>query len=124
MQENYAENIKENQNLAPLLEFTFDFIQKSHGKLIDASKFDLRSWEPTDEPGERDTQGLLIHLYFLALKHLSTFTKNWWIDSQKRIKGPVEIWTEKYVSILVSIYNLLICILKHHRYHPQSLKTH
>ncbi|OKL63677.1 hypothetical protein UA08_00924 [Talaromyces atroroseus] len=98
VQENYAENIKENQNLPPLLEFTFDFLQKSHGKLIDASKFDIRSWEPTDEPGERDTQWLLIHLYFLALRHLSTFTKNWWIDSQKRIKGPVETWTEKYIS--------------------------
>jgi E3 ubiquitin-protein ligase listerin len=101
VQENYAENIKENQNLAPLLEFTFDFLQKAHGKLIDASKFEIRSWEPTDEPGEKDTQWLLIHIYYLALRHLSTFTKNWWIDSQKRIKGPVEIWTEKYVSIAI-----------------------
>lgn len=103
VQENYAENIKENQNLAPLLEFTFDFLQKSHGKLIDASRFDIRSWEPIDEPGENDTQWLLIHLYYLSLKHLSTFTKNWWIDSQKRIKGPVETWTEKYVSTAFQI---------------------
>ena len=80
--------------------FTFDFLQKSHGKLVDASRFDIRSWEPTDEPSERDTQWLLIHLYYLSLKHLSLFTKNWWIDSKKRIKGPVEIWTQKYVSSL------------------------
>lgn len=84
--------------MAPLLDFTFDFLQKGHGKLIDASKFNIRSWEPTDETYEKDMQRLLIHLYYLSLKHLSTFTKNWWIDSKKRIKGPVEAWTEKYVS--------------------------
>ncbi|EEA25585.1 hypothetical protein TMatcc_006184 [Talaromyces marneffei ATCC 18224] len=98
VQENYAENIKEHQILAPLLEFTFDFLQKSYGKLVDASKFDIRSWEPIDEPSERDTQWLLIHLYYLSLKHLSLFTKNWWIDSKKRIKGPVETWTQKYIT--------------------------
>lgn len=52
---------------------------------------------PDDEPSERDTQWLLVHLYYLSLKHLSLFTKNWWIDSKKRIKGPVETWTQKYV---------------------------
>ncbi|KAF4985503.1 hypothetical protein F66182_16923, partial [Fusarium sp. NRRL 66182] len=98
VQENYAENIKEHQILAPLLEFTFDFLQKSHGKLVDASRFEIRSWEPTDEPSERDTQWLLIHLYYLSLKHLSLLTKNWWIDSKKRIKGPVETWTQKYIT--------------------------
>ncbi|EED21464.1 RING zinc finger protein, putative [Talaromyces stipitatus ATCC 10500] len=98
VQENYAENIKEHQILTPLLEFTFDFLQKSHGKLVDASKFDIRSWEPIEDPGEQDSQWLLIHLYYLSLKHLSLFTKNWWIDSKKRIKGPVETWTQKYIT--------------------------
>lgn len=25
-------------------------------------------------------------------------TKGWWIDTKKRVKGPVEAWTEKFVS--------------------------
>lgn len=102
VQENYSANIKENQLLEPLLEFTFDFLQKSQGKLVNASTYDIRLWEPHTEPSEKDTTWLLIHLYYLELKHLGIQVKNWWIDSKKRIKGPVETWTEKYVSSLRS----------------------
>jgi hypothetical protein len=84
--------------LIPLLEFTFDFLQKSHGKIVDASKFDVQNFEPDQsENAEKETQWLLIHLYYLCLRHLANMTKNWWIDTKKRIKGPVESWTEKYV---------------------------
>lgn len=100
VQENYASHIKENDILSPLLEFAFDFLQKSHGKLVDASKFDIRSFEPEQsESPEKETQWLPIHLYFLSLKYLSNLTKTWWIDSKKRIKGVVETWTEKYVRL-------------------------
>lgn len=91
-------NIKENDSLIPLLEFMFDFLQKSNEKVIDASKFDIRSFEPDQsETSEKETQWILVHLYFLCLKHLSNMTKNWWLDAKKRIKGPVETWTEKFV---------------------------
>ncbi len=84
-----------------LLEFMFDFLQKSHGKLVDASKLDVRTFElEQSENYEKETQWLFIHLYFLCLRHLANLTKAWWIDAKKRIKGPVETWTEKFVSIL------------------------
>ena len=45
--------------LIPLLEFTFDFLQKSQGKLVDASKFDLQNFEPDQaESAEKETQWL------------------------------------------------------------------
>ncbi|KAJ5987519.1 hypothetical protein N7451_011884 [Penicillium sp. IBT 35674x] len=102
VQEYYAENIKENNILIPLLEFMFKFLQKSQNKIVDASKFEVRSFEPDNsESAEKETQWLLVHLYYLCLKHLANMTKNWWIDTQKRIKGPVESWSEKHISPLV-----------------------
>ncbi|PWY66441.1 hypothetical protein BO70DRAFT_345831 [Aspergillus heteromorphus CBS 117.55] len=102
VQENYVTSIKENESLSPLLEFTFDFLQRSGGKMVDASRFDIRSFEPdqSDTP-EKEIQWLLIHIYFLCLKHLANMTKAWWLDTKKRIKGPVEAWTEKHISPLV-----------------------
>ncbi|EAU39241.1 conserved hypothetical protein [Aspergillus terreus NIH2624] len=102
VQENYASSVKENDVLIPLLEFMFDFLQKSDGKMVDASRFDIRRFEPDEaESLEKEIQWLLVNLYFLCLKHLANMTKSWWIDSKKRIKGPVETWTEKYVSPLI-----------------------
>lgn len=99
MQESYASNIKENNILTPLLDFIFDSLQKSHGKMIDASKFNVLTFDlDQSEPPEREIEWLLVHLYYLCLRHLANMTKNWWIDTKKRIKGPVEAWTEKYVS--------------------------
>ena len=92
-------SVKDNESLSPLLEFMFDFLQRSHGKMVDASKFDVRSFEPDQsESPENEIQWLLVHLYFLCLRHLANMTKSWWLDAKKRIKGPVESWTEKFVS--------------------------
>ena len=97
MQENYAADIKEHGALNPLLEFTFEFLEKG-GKLIDASKFKVKTFELDEsESSEKEIQWLLVHLYFLSLKHLPILTKSWWLDSKKKIKGLVEAWTEKYV---------------------------
>ncbi|KAJ5789209.1 uncharacterized protein N7518_006220 [Penicillium psychrosexuale] len=102
VQEYYTASIRENNILIPLLEFTFDFLQKSHGKMIDASKLDIRSFEPDEsESAEKETQWLLVHLYYLCLRYTANMTKNWWIDTKKRTKGPVEAWSEKYISPLV-----------------------
>lgn len=82
-----------------MLEFTFEFLMGARGKIIDASKFDIRSFEPDQsETAERETQWLLVHLYYLTLKYVASMAKGWWIDTKKRIKGPVEAWTEKFVS--------------------------
>lgn len=107
MQEYYTTSIKENDILIPLLEFIFEFLQKSHGKIIDASKLNVLSFEPDQsESAEKETEWLLVHLYYLCLRHLANMTKNWWIDTKKRIKGPVEAWTEKYVSGLMTCHYL------------------
>lgn len=99
VQEQYAASIKEDDILSPLLGFMFEILQGAHGKIIDASKFDARNFEPDQsETAEKETQWLLIHLYFLSLRHLANIAKNWWIDTPKRIKGPMESWTEKYVG--------------------------
>jgi hypothetical protein len=67
--------------------------------MIDASKLDIQTFEPDQcESAEKETQWLLVHLYYLCLRYTGNMTKNWWIDTKKRIKGPVEAWTEKYVS--------------------------
>ncbi|KAI2831340.1 hypothetical protein CBS147321_2674 [Aspergillus niger] len=102
VQENYVTSIKDNESLSPLLEFMFDFLQRSGGKMVDASKFDIRSFElDQSESAEKEIQWLLVHLYFLCLRHLANMTKSWWLDTKKRIKGPVESWTEKFISPLV-----------------------
>ncbi|KAL4806594.1 hypothetical protein BDV18DRAFT_137864 [Aspergillus unguis] len=102
LQEQYASNIKEHDVLPSLLEFMFEFLQKGHGKLVDVSKLDIRSFDlDQSESYEKEIQWLLVHLYFLCLRHLANLTKAWWIDAKKRIKGPVETWTEKSISPLV-----------------------
>ncbi|OJJ50016.1 hypothetical protein ASPZODRAFT_128604 [Penicilliopsis zonata CBS 506.65] len=102
VQEHYVSNIKENDSLAPLLDFTFDFLQSAPGKFIDPSKLDIRSFEPDQsETAEKETQWLLVNLYYLALKYLANMTKSWWLDTTNRIRGPVESWSRKFISPLV-----------------------
>ncbi|KGM92702.1 ubiquitin-protein ligase RKR1 [Paracoccidioides brasiliensis Pb18] len=108
VRESYVANIKENDCLNPLLDFMFDFLQHPHGKMVDASKLDGRSFRLDEsEPAQRETQYLLIHLYYLCLKYLPNLTKTWWIDSKKRVKGQVEAWTEKHISPLIIEDSLL-----------------
>jgi hypothetical protein len=76
----------------------FDFLQQPKGKLVDASKLGVESFElDQSDSFEKEVQWLLVHLYYLCLKYLSNLSKSWWIDSKPRMKGPVEAWTEKFV---------------------------
>ncbi|WEW54912.1 hypothetical protein PRK78_000339 [Emydomyces testavorans] len=102
VQERYSENIIEISCLDPLLDFMFDFLQSSQGKLVDASRFNIRSFELDEsESPEKETQWLLTHVYYLCLRYLPKLTKDWWLNSKNRVKGPVEAWTQKYISPLV-----------------------
>ncbi|KMU71970.1 hypothetical protein CISG_00279 [Coccidioides immitis RMSCC 3703] len=102
VQESYSANIKKNNCLNPLLDFTFDFLQLAQGKLVDVSKFNVRSFELDEsESPEKEIQWLLTHIYYLCLRYLPNLTKNWWLYSQNRVKGPVEAWTQKYISPVV-----------------------
>ncbi|KAL1960846.1 hypothetical protein VTO42DRAFT_5829 [Malbranchea cinnamomea] len=99
VREQYTVNIKEHECLPPLLEFMFDFLQDQKEKLIDASKFSIRTFDlDQSDSAEKETQWLLVHLYYLCLKYLPNLTKAWWMDSKKRVKGPIEAWTEKYIT--------------------------
>lgn len=104
MREHYTANIKEHECLSPLLEFMFGFLQDRRDKLVDASKFPIRSFTiDQSESPEKETQWLLVHLYYLCLKYLPNLTRAWWMDSKKRLKGPIEAWTQKYVGSLLFV---------------------
>jgi len=98
----YVENIKKGTYLVGLLDFTFDFLGHSVNKPVDASRFEITSYTPDmEESPQKDVQWLLIHLYYLALRHLPTLSKTWWMACQNRqTVVAVEAWTEKYVSPL------------------------
>ena len=104
LQEFYAASIKENNCLNPLLEFMFDFLQYPNGILIDASKLTVDLFElDQSDSFEKEAQWLLVHLYYLCLKYLPGLTKSWWI-TKNRTKGPVEAWTQKYVSSWITFH--------------------
>ncbi|KAI5291407.1 hypothetical protein KEM54_004942 [Ascosphaera aggregata] len=94
--------IKEEGLIPELLNFTYDFLQQGNGKLVDASKFDIRNFAlDQSSSDENEAKWFAIHLYYLSLRHLPNLTTLWWSESKNRIKGPVEVWTEKYFSPLV-----------------------
>ncbi len=96
----YVEHIKQETSLVGLLDFMFDFLGHSKNKPINASRFEITSYIPdTEDSPERDVQWLLIHLYYLALRHLPTLSKTWWMAcSNRQTVLAVEAWTEKYVN--------------------------
>ncbi len=99
----YIEQLKDGTYLTDLLSFTFDFLGHSRGKPADASKFDIENYVPnTESSPERDVQWLLTHLYFLALMHMPTLVKSYYLDIRSRQTSlAVESWTAKYLSPLI-----------------------
>ncbi|KAK4545073.1 hypothetical protein LTR36_003624 [Oleoguttula mirabilis] len=99
----YIEQLKDGSYLSGLLNFTFDFLGHSRGKPVDASKFDIQEYTPDVEPSpERDVQWLLTHLYYLALTHLPSLVKSYYLDIRSRQTSlAVESWTAKYLSPLI-----------------------
>lgn len=99
----YVASLREGTYLDDLLKFTFDILMNARSKPIDASKFNIESYTPnTEDSPEKETHWLLIHLYYLSLRHLQTHTRSWWRDSTSRqTLLAVESWTEKYISRLI-----------------------
>lgn len=95
----YVENIKQGTYLVGFLDLMSDWLCHFKNKTVDASKFDITSYTPDLESSpERDAQWLLIHLYYLALRHLPTLSKNWWMAcTNRQTVLAIEAWTEKYV---------------------------
>lgn len=99
----YISSLKDGTYLNGLLTLASDFLIISRSKPAEASKFSIGSYEydPSESP-EKDTQFFLTHLYYLALKHVPTLSKNWWRDSTSRqTQIALESWTEKYISPLL-----------------------
>ncbi|KAF2772540.1 hypothetical protein EJ03DRAFT_187282 [Teratosphaeria nubilosa] len=99
----YIDQLKDGTYFSGLLSFTFDFLGHSRGKPIDASKFNVVEYVPDAEPNpERDVQWLLTHLYYLALTHLPSLVKSYYLDIRSRQTSlAVESWTAKYISPLI-----------------------
>lgn len=96
----YIEHLKEGNYLPGFLDFLTDFLGHGRGKPVDATKFDVTSYEAdVEESPERDAQWLLTYLYFLCLNYTPSLAKSWWIDCKSRQKVlAVEEWTAKFVS--------------------------
>ena len=93
--------IKEGDYMDTLLHFLFEYLGHSVGKPIDAANFDVTtySFDIEDDPA-KDSQWLMIHLYYLCLQRMPALAKSWWINNRSRqLRTAVESWTEKHVSL-------------------------
>lgn len=99
----YAASLKDGAYLEGLLDFAFDILINKKPKPLDASQFEVSYYIPRPaETAESNTHWLIIHLYYLSLKHLPVLSKVWWRDTSSRQKViAVEAWTEKYVCHLL-----------------------
>lgn len=100
----YVASLKDGAYLEGLLDFAFDILINKRSKPLDASQFEVSYHipRPTDT-AEENTHWLIIHLYYLSLRHLPVLSKVWWRDTTSRQKViAVEAWTEKYVCYLLS----------------------
>ncbi|KAM0704923.1 hypothetical protein Q7P35_007710 [Cladosporium inversicolor] len=99
----YINQLKDGTYLSGLLNLSLDFLGHTRGKPIDASKFNIQEYQADleDNP-ERDVQYLLSHLFYLALTHLPSLVKAYYLDIRSRQTSlAVESWTAKYISPLI-----------------------
>lgn len=96
----YAACLKDGAYLQNLLDFITNLLINKRSKPVNASEFDIELYTPNmPNPPEKEVHWLLIHLYYLSLKHLPNLSKAWWRDTTSRqTVTAVEAWTEKYVS--------------------------
>lgn len=103
VQADYVAALQEGTYVQDFLSFALDILISGRAKPIDASKFDIQNYTPGQaEHPETEAHWLLIHLYYLSLRHLPSMTKSWWRDTaSRRLNIAVESWTEKYISPLI-----------------------
>ncbi|MCJ1287927.1 hypothetical protein MMC26_007279 [Xylographa opegraphella] len=100
LQNEYVASIKDGAYLNSFLSFAFDYLIRSRTKPLDGSRYNPELYRfDSNDPPERNTAALVIHIYFLCLKNLPTLSKAWWRDTcPRQLQRPVEAWTEKYMS--------------------------
>ncbi|TGJ82616.1 hypothetical protein E0Z10_g6158 [Xylaria hypoxylon] len=106
----YAENLKAENYIGPLMDFTFDVLGHSAARGLNLDRagftaenirhYDLKLAESESE--ERNMQWLFIHLYYLVLKFVPGLFKTWHIDCRsKQTKIAVEGWMARYFSPII-----------------------
>ncbi|KAL6715189.1 hypothetical protein ACLMJK_007453 [Lecanora helva] len=100
VQADYVTALQEGSYVQDFLRFAFDILINARKKPVDASKFEFDKYSPRiEESPEKETYWLLIHIYYLCLRHLPSVTKTWWRDDASRqLNLAVSLWTEKYIS--------------------------
>lgn len=111
----FAENLKAENYVGPLLDFAFDVLGHSAAHALNLDKEGLLSEHIYNydvkladaETEERSMQWLLVHLYYLVLKYTPGLFRTWYIDCRsKQTRIAVEAWTTRYYSPLIIGDNL------------------
>ncbi|KAK0721795.1 hypothetical protein B0T26DRAFT_769497 [Lasiosphaeria miniovina] len=107
----YAELLKEQSHFSPFMTFMFDVLGHSAADAINLEKEGftvdhIRSYSlklAEAEPEERNLHWLLIHLFYLTLKHLPGLFKTWYylVCSSKQTKIAIDSWIPKYLSPII-----------------------
>lgn len=100
LRNDYATSIKDGTYLKSFFNLAFEHLINSRVKPVDASQFNIDTYEPgIEDVPEKDAQWLIIHIYYLCCKNLPTLSRAWWRDDCPRnLQKPIEAWTEKFVS--------------------------
>ncbi|KAK8029157.1 hypothetical protein PG991_006213 [Apiospora marii] len=110
LRSDYADILKSENYIGPLMEFTFDVLGHSaaNGLNLDRenltvehiTSYDIKLAETEME--EKNMQWLLVHLFYLVLKYVPGLFKAWHIDCKsKQTKIAVESWVAKYFSPII-----------------------
>ncbi|KAH0559624.1 hypothetical protein GP486_003863 [Trichoglossum hirsutum] len=97
----YSDGLKQGDYLSSFLDFTFNFLGRG-GKSIDASRFNIASYDPdAEDSAKRDISWLILNLYFRILVLVPAQARNCWFDCSRAVRPEVEKFTEKFISPLV-----------------------
>ncbi|KAK7957148.1 uncharacterized protein PG986_006370 [Apiospora aurea] len=101
LRSDYADILKSENYIGPLMEFTFDVLGHSAANGLNLDKENLTVEHITSydiklaetEMEEKNMQWLLVHLFYLVLKYVPGLFKAWYIDCRsKQTKIAVESW--------------------------------
>ncbi|KAK6852810.1 hypothetical protein PG995_011361 [Apiospora arundinis] len=110
LRSDYADILKSENYIGPLMEFTFDVLGHSAANGLNLDKENLTAEHITSydiklaetELEEKNMQWLLVHLFYLVLKYVPGLFKAWYIDCRsKQTKIAVEGWVAKYFSPII-----------------------